>query len=110
MPCVLYTLRSSLVGLEDLWGCHLQLCAKHPVPEPTADTETILVISEVVLEVILLQLPPVGRQSAVVQEVVCHIVAHVPENAAAVCDQRSIPVVKEDEVGKPPERCCKGHK
>lgn len=110
MPCVLHTRRSSLVGLEDLWGCHLQLRAEYPVPEPTANTKAILVIGEVVLEVVLLQLPPISRQSAVVQEVVCHIVAHIPKYTAAVCDQCSVPVVEEDEVGEPPERCCKGHK
>ena len=109
MPCVLYILRGSLVGLEHLWGCHLQLRAEYPVPEPTANTKAILVIGEVVLEVVLLQLPPVSRQSAVVQEVVCHIVAHIPKYTTAVCDQRSIPVVEKDEVGEPPERCCKGH-
>ena len=95
----------SLVGLEHLWRRHLKLRAKHPVPEPAADTKTILVIREVVLEVVLLQLAPICGQVAVVQEVVSHVIEHVSEDATAIPDKRGVPVVEENEMGELPERC-----
>ena len=40
-----------------------QLSAEDPIPEPTRDTKTVLVIHEVVLEVVLLELAVVERKT-----------------------------------------------
>ena len=42
-----------------------QLGPKHTVPEPARDTEAVLVVGEVVLEVVLLELAVVGWQAAI---------------------------------------------
>lgn len=62
----LSTFMFSLIGLDNLRGCHVQLSAKHAVPEATAHAKAILVVRKVVLQVVLLQLPPVGWQVAMV--------------------------------------------
>jgi hypothetical protein len=48
-------------SLDDLRWTHLQLCAKHPVPEAACNTKPILVVSKVVLEMVLLELLVVRR-------------------------------------------------
>jgi hypothetical protein len=55
--------------LDDLGWAHVQLSAEHPVPESACDAETILVVSKVVLEVILLELLVVWGQSMIVSSV-----------------------------------------
>lgn len=95
----------ALVGLEYLRRRHLELRAEHPVPKPAADAEAILVIRKVMLEMVLLQLSPIRRQIAVVQEVVRHVVQHIAKYTAAVSDQSGVPVVEENKMGKLPERC-----
>lgn len=44
---------------------HLNLGAKHPIPEPARDSKAILVVSKVVLEVVLLELLVVRRKPIV---------------------------------------------
>jgi len=44
------------MGLEHIWRTHLDLGAKDPVPEPTRDSESILIVCKVVLEMVLLEL------------------------------------------------------
>jgi len=41
--------------LHDLGLSHIELGAKHPVPEAAGDAEAVLVVGEVVLEVVLLE-------------------------------------------------------
>jgi len=97
------TATTSLLRCLDDFGPHLQLCPKHPVPKSVADPEPVLVVGKVVLEVIFLQLAPVGWQAAVMQEIVRHVVAHVAEDAAAVGREGGIPIEEEYEVGELPE-------
>lgn len=48
--------KRSSSSLHDLWRRRRrQLRPKHPVPEPAGDTEAILVVHEVMLQVVLLQ-------------------------------------------------------
>ena len=49
-------LRLVLGGLNDLGCAHIKFRPKHPVPKAACDTEAILVVGKVVLEVVLLQL------------------------------------------------------
>jgi hypothetical protein len=58
-----------LRSLDDLGRAHLELCAKHPVPEAARDSETVLVVGEVVLEVVLLEFLVVRRQPEEVSKV-----------------------------------------
>lgn len=55
----------TLLGLRALWRWGLQLCAKHTVPEATCDTEAVLKISVVMLQVILLELLVVERETGI---------------------------------------------
>ena len=104
-----------------------QLGAEDAVPEAAGDAETVLVVGEVVLQVILLEFAPVGWETGrvvsfevlcnsevlflwdefdlplVVQEIVGAVVADVAENAAAIDCDRGVPVVEEDGVGEFPE-------
>lgn len=50
------------VDLEHDW--RRQLSLEHPIPEPTRDPESVLVVCKVVLQMILLELAPVRRQTA----------------------------------------------
>ena len=54
-------MRRDLSRLNDLGGSHLKLGAKDAVPEAAGDTETVLVVGEVVRKVVLLELLVVGR-------------------------------------------------
>jgi hypothetical protein len=58
-----------LRSLDDFGRAHLELCAKHPVPEAARDSETVLVVGEVVLEVVLLEFLVVRRQPEEVSKV-----------------------------------------
>jgi hypothetical protein len=49
------SLNKALRGFDNLSWAHLQLSAKHPIPEAARDTETILIIGKVVLKVVLLE-------------------------------------------------------
>lgn len=53
--------RRHLSRLDDLGGSHLKLGAEDAVPEAAGDTETVLVVGEVVRKVVLLELLVVGR-------------------------------------------------
>jgi hypothetical protein len=55
-------------SLEDLGLAHLQLCAKHPVPEAARDAKAVLVVRKVVLEMVLLKLLVVWRQPELVSK------------------------------------------
>jgi len=78
--------------------------AKYRVPEAARNSETIFVIHEVVLKVILLQLSPIRWQSLMVQEVVRQIVADVTEDTAAEDRGSDRPIPVEYSVCKFPER------
>lgn len=93
-----------LQRLDDLRGTHLQLSTENPVPEAAGDTEAILVVSKVVLEMVLLELLVPRGKLLVVEEVVGEIVECVAEDTAAVSCGRRVPVVKEDSVRKLPKR------
>jgi hypothetical protein len=60
--CLITSSVVTLVRLDDFGGAHLKLGTKHAVPEAACDTETVLVVFEVVLEVVLLQLLVVLRE------------------------------------------------
>lgn len=81
----------------------LDLRAEDDVPELAGDTEAVLVVQEVVFQVVLLELLVPQRQILMVQEVVCHVVACVAENAATVDCRRDVPIPKEDGMGEGPE-------
>lgn len=103
----------SLDGLE-----RRQLRSKHLVPEPACDSEAVLVVREVMLEVVLLQGAVVGWKSesrksvlalnaretdekyslAVMKEVVSQVIAHISENSSRVRRHSCIPVVKKQSV------------
>ena len=83
--------------------CHLQrgrskLCAKDNVPESAGDSETILIVHKVVLEVVLLQFSPVSRQRLMVEEVVRQVIADVTKNTTAEDSSCNRPVPVEDSV------------
>lgn len=60
--CIRYA--QTLCRLENLWrGRWGELCAKDLVPEPAGNTESVLVVHEVVLKVVLLQLTVVRREA-----------------------------------------------
>lgn len=69
-----------------------ELGAEDVVPKSTSYPETIFVIHEMVLEVILLQLGPVRRQGLVVEEVMRQIVAYISENTATEDRRCNMPV------------------
>jgi hypothetical protein len=98
---------ATLGGLDDLGRSHLKLGTEDAVPETASDTETVLVVCEVMRKVVLLQLLVVRRKLLVVKEVVCHIVAGVSEDTTTVGSQSGIPVPKDDSMCEFPERCCK---
>lgn len=54
--------RQCLVGLDDLGRAHVEFCAKDPIPEAACYTEAVLVVSEMVLEMVLLELLVVRRE------------------------------------------------
>jgi hypothetical protein len=49
--------------LHDLGWTHIELRAENSVPEAASNAEAILVVSEVMLEMVLLELLVVGRKS-----------------------------------------------
>lgn len=51
------------VRLDDLRRTHLELSAKDAVPEAAGNSEAILVVGEVMLQVVLLELLVVWRKS-----------------------------------------------
>jgi hypothetical protein len=113
----------ALSTLDDLGWAHLKFSAKDTIPKAARDTKSVLVVGKVVLEMVLLELlvvrgQPAGVSNAVlktlagnlllmVQKVVGHVVARVPENAAAVGSQRSGPVPEDNGMCKFPEGCGK---
>jgi hypothetical protein len=44
------------------------------------------------------------------KEVVCHVIAHVAEEAAGIGGYSGIPIVEEQKVGNLPERSCQDRK
>lgn len=124
-----------LVGLLSLaaltsWG--LKFGTEDTIPESAGDAKAVLKISVMVLEVVLLQFLVVHRKAreklvsnigrfagdgnlgenslAMVEEVVCQIVAHVTEDTAAVYLHSREPVVEEDSMGQLPKWSCKEDK
>jgi hypothetical protein len=93
-----------LFGLDD--GRRRQLRAKDLIPESAGDAESVLVVKEVVLHVILLELLVPERQVRVVQEVMGQVVANVTENATAEHGCRCTPAVREQVMCELPEREC----
>lgn len=91
-PSTLYP----LLGFHN--RCLPDLRTEDRVPEFARDTEAVLVVEEVVLEVVFLQLLVPERQILVMQEVVCHVVARVAEHAAREHSNGNKPVPEEDEV------------
>lgn len=69
-----------------------QFGAEDLVPESTRYTEAQLVVEEVMGEMVLLQSLVPERQILVVEEVVCQVVADVPEYATAVDGSTQVPV------------------
>jgi len=51
--------------LHDLGWAHLELRAEDSVPEAAGHAEAILIVGEVVLEMVLLELLVVGRESGI---------------------------------------------
>lgn len=87
-----------------------ELCAENLIPETTRNTKAVLVVHEVVLHMILLQLFPVGRESLVVEEVMCEIVTNISEYGTTedICSGR--PIVEENHMSESPKRCGKSKK
>ena len=80
------------------------MSAKNDVPETTGNSETVLIIHEVVLEVVLLEFPPVGGQGLVVEEVMGQVVTDVTEDTATEDSSCNGPVPVENGVCQLPER------
>lgn len=97
----------TLADLDDFAWRRCQLGSKYNVPEPTCNTKAILIIHEVMLEVILLQLSPIGWQISVMEEVVCQIIADITKDSSAKHGRCNMPVPEEDSMSKLPERSRK---
>lgn len=83
---------------------------KYDVPKTAGDSETILVVHEVVLEMVLLQLFPVSRKCFVMKKVMCHIVADVPEDPPTEYSGRRVPIPEEYGMCQLPKWCCQSYK
>lgn len=94
--------RLTLFGLDDRGRDNCR--AEDNIPELACDAESVLVVEEMVLEVVLLQLPVVERQILVVQEVVRHVVARVAEDTTTKDGSGHTPVPVEHRVREIPER------
>jgi hypothetical protein len=73
-----------------------ELSSEDHIPEPAGDTETVLVVHKVMLEMVFLQLSPVRRESPVVKEVMGQIVANVAKDTTTKDSSGGRPVVPED--------------
>ncbi len=82
----------SLLGLNG----SRQLGSENGIPELAGDTETKLVVEEVVLKVVLLELLIPEWKVLVMKEVVREIVANIAEDAAAEDSSSSIPAIGQD--------------
>jgi hypothetical protein len=58
----------ALGTLDDLGWTHLKFSAKDAIPKAARNTESVLVVGEVMLEVVLLELLVVWRQSVAVSD------------------------------------------
>lgn len=97
--------RRLLSYLLCLWH-RCQLSAEDTVPESRSHPKAIFVVHEVVLQMILLELSPVGGQVAVVEEVMCHVVTDITKYATTEDGRGDIPIPKEYKMGQFPEWCC----
>jgi hypothetical protein len=87
-----------------LLGVVNKLSTENGIPEPACDSETKLVIEEVMSKVILLELLVPKRQVLVVKEVMRKIVADISEDTSTVGCYCSIPVVEKNGMSQLPER------
>lgn len=117
-----------LLSLAALSSRGFQFSTEDTIPESAGDTEAVLEISVMVLEMVLLQLLVVQRKTiyrlalnirqfsrdgdlrenslAMVKEVVSQIVAHVTEDTATVYLHSREPVVEKDSMSQLPEWGC----
>lgn len=93
-----------IVSLFRLLGVVNKLSTEDGVPESAGNSETKLVIEEVMSKVVLLEVLVPQRQVLVVKEVVCKIVTDISKDTSAVGCYCSIPVVAEDAMSYPPKR------
>lgn len=70
-----------------------QLGSENGIPELAGDTETKLIVEEVMLKVVLLELLVPQREVLVVKEVVREVVANVAKDTAAKDSSSSMPAV-----------------
>lgn len=93
----------------NLFGTVLKLCVENDIPELVADTESELIVEEVMSKMIFLKLLVPQRKVVVVQEVMGQIVADVAKDTATVGSGGGIPAVVEERMGKVPEGGCEDH-
>ncbi len=78
---------------------------KDDIPEAAGNSETILVVHEVVLQVVLLQLFPVGGKRFMMKKVVGEVVTYVPKYSTAEDSSCNVPIPKEQGMCEFPEWC-----
>jgi hypothetical protein len=83
-----------------------KLRAKDDIPEAAGNSETVLIVHEVVLKVVLLQLSPVRGKRLMVKEVVREIVTYVPKYTTTENSSRNVPIPEEDGMCEFPEWYC----
>ena len=83
-----------------------KLRAKDDIPEAAGNSETVLIVHEVVLKVILLQFSPVRGKLLMVKEVVREIVTYVPKYTTTENSSRNVPIPEEDGMCEFPEWYC----
>lgn len=79
---------------------------KNDIPKAASNSETIFVVHEVMLEVVLFQLFPVRRKRLVVKKVVREVVANVPKYSPTEDSSRDVPIPKEKGMCEFPEWYC----
>jgi hypothetical protein len=66
------------------------------IPKAASNSETILIVHEVVLKVVLLQLSPVRWKLLMVKEVVSEVVAYIPKYSTTEGSSCSVPTPEEN--------------
>lgn len=84
--------------------------AKDDIPKSTGNSKAVFIVHEVVLKVVLLQLLPVSWQRFVVEEIMCQIIADIPEYAATEDSGCDGPIPKEYGMRQFPEWRCEEKK
>jgi hypothetical protein len=85
------------------WG---KFGPKDDIPKAASNSETILIVHEVVLKVVLLQLSPVRWKRLMVKEVVSEVIAYIPKYSTTEDSSCSVPIPEENCMCEFPEWYC----